>query len=373
MKRFDRYLLRESLTPLILGSLLYSSLLVLSLTIPRLQWVIGVPVGQLGFWLLLQLPAAVVQTLPVALLLAVLLTFGRLAADSELVATQAGGVPLRRASRSFLTLGLACTLFAFGLNERVVPEANARVGSLWWELTSDGSGLFRLARQNVPVGDYTLYFRDTDRSTDELFEVRLESWDDQTLTVIFADRASFVANGLELFNYRLSVLDLSSRPANDVDEAYRQLVRVSSRASSPDQSLIITTSEDYDEIITRYSGGGFADPRSLRDVYTDANDSTATPQERRDAAVLFHLKLVEPLANLALLIAALPLAILYGRSRSVAFGLSLVVTLAWYLLVAVGRLFAQAGSVPVWLGMWGGSLLLVLVGLGLLYARARIR
>ncbi len=373
MKRFDRYLLRESLPPLVLGLLLYSSLLILSATIPRLQWIVGVPLGGLSVWLGWQLPAAVVQTLPVALLLAVLLTFGRLAADSELISAQAGGVSLRRTSAAFLSLGLSCAVFSFGLNETVVPEANTRVGSLWWELTSNGSGLFRLAEQNVPLGEYSLYFQKTDRDTNELFEVRLESWEDRELTVIFAERASFTDGGIKLFNYQLRVLDLTDRPAENVDEAYRQLVRVSSQASTPEQSLTVTTADGYDEVITRHSGGGFADPRSLRDAFADANDPEATLQQQRDAAVLVHLKLVEPLANLMLLVVAVPLALLYGQSRSVAFGLSLVVTVVWYLLITVGQLLAQSGFVPIWLGVWGGSLLFIVVGIALLYTRLQTR
>jgi lipopolysaccharide export system permease protein len=53
----------------------------------------------------------------------------------------------------------------------------------------------------------------------------------------------------------------------------------------------------------------------------------------------------------------------YARSRSIAFGLSLVVTLAWYLLLTFGQLLAQTGALPVWLGMWLANLTLAGVGL----------
>ena len=84
MTRFDRYLLRETVSPLLFSLVLYSTLAVVSMTLPRLQWVVGAPARGLVYWLLLQFPAALVQTLPLALLLAVLLVFGRLASSSEL-------------------------------------------------------------------------------------------------------------------------------------------------------------------------------------------------------------------------------------------------------------------------------------------------
>jgi len=101
----DRYLLRESLPTLLFGVVLYSSLVILSTTIPRIQWIRGVPVSDLLYWLALQFPAALVQTLPIALLLAALLTFGRLAAANELLAMQAGGIALRRTAVIFALLG----------------------------------------------------------------------------------------------------------------------------------------------------------------------------------------------------------------------------------------------------------------------------
>jgi lipopolysaccharide export system permease protein len=373
--RLDRYLLRECLPALLFSLLLYSGLAVTSANFPRLQWIIGTPLwGMLG-WLALQLPTAVVQTLPIALLLAVLLSFGRLAAANELLAVQAGGVALRRLSAPMLALGLLAAGFALAMNQWVLPRANVRVGALWWELTSGGSGLFRLERQSIPLGDFSLSFAATDRRTDDLFGVRLEAWRGRQLSVVLAERARFVEGGLELYGYQNAVLDVGSlRDGAGTPEVQLQaLVRLHNRAPSPDAPLTITFAEDVDELITRFSGGGFEDTRSVTRTFQDANDPRLSAAERRAAAVLFHRRLAEPFANLTLLAVALPLAILHARSRSVAFGLSLAVTLAWYLLLTLGQLLAQAGVVPVWLGLWFGNALLLLVGFYLLYSRTNLR
>src|SRR5690606_5480214 len=77
--------------------------------------------------------------------------------------------------------------------------------------------------------------------------------------------------------------------------------------------------------------GGFEDSRSLTDLRRDANNELVSVDERRRAQVLLQRKLAEPFTNLALLLVAVPLALSYSRSRGVAFGVSLVVTLVWYL------------------------------------------
>lgn len=377
LKRLDRYLLAESLPPFLFGLLLYSGLAVMSTNLPRFQWIVGTPFGQLLYWLLLQFPAALVQTLPIALLLAVLLSFGGLAASNELFAVQAGGVALRRLGALMLTLGLLAAGFALAMNQWVLPRTNVKVGSLWWELTGSGSGLYRLVRQNLPLGDYTLSF-DAVAEDDELFGVRLEAWSGRELSVVLAERARFTDTGLALYGYQTTRLNLGvlGDPAatpGDAAALMENLVQLNNRATSPDAPLTLKFSEDPEALITRYSGGGFEDTRSITEVRRDAGDVRLDRTERRTAAVLFHRKLAEPLANLTLLALALPLAVMHARSRSVAFGLSLSVTLAWYLLLTVGQLLAQAGVVPVWLGLWFGNALLLAVGVYLLYARTNLR
>ena len=376
MTRFDTYLLRESLSPLLFSLLLYSTLAVVSVTLPRLQWVVGAPLGPLAYWLLLQVPAALVQTLPIALVLTVLLVFGRLAASSELLAAQAGGISLLRIGAIFVLLGGLFAGSALAFNEWVLPVTNAKVGSLYWPLTTGGqSGLWRLAARDIPLDGYTLHFDRADTAKDELVGVRIESWQGKQQSILFAERAAFTPQGLELRNFEGTTLDfaaLSANPGASAEDVLKSFILRRNTPPSPEQTLLLTTSETVDELVTRFSGGGFEDTRSLREVYSDIS-SDVSVQDRRRAAVLFHRKLAEPLANLTLLLVAIPLSLLYARSRSVAFGLSLIVTLIWYLFLSVGQLFAQAGVTPVWLGIWAGNLTLGVLGLYLLLARARLR
>jgi lipopolysaccharide export system permease protein len=378
-RRLDRYFFKEAIVPLLFGLLIYSSLAVVSVTLPRLQWIVGTPLGNLGIWLLLQFPAALVQTLPIALVLSVLLAFGRLATNNELQAVQAGGVSLARSTRIFILLGIILAGAALLINEWVLPKTNARVGSLYWELTSGkgNSGLWRLAAKNIPLDGYTLFFNKADRKTDELLSVRVEAWDTEQkqLTVLFAERAKFTEEGLLLLNYQVDSLNLEAlnQDYQTAEELLPKLVLRHSLAPSPEHSLLLKTSDSFDDLVTRFSEGGFEDSRSIREVYQDANDPTLSDDERKKAAVLFHRKLAEPMANLSLLLIAVPLSLLYAGSRSIAFGLSLVVTLAWYLLFTLGQLFAQAGSIPIWLGVWAANIVLVAIGLYLLVVPARLR
>jgi len=371
--KIDVYLLKESLPPFLFGLLLYSSLAVVSVTIPRLKWIVGAPVLELAGWLLVQLPQAMVQTFPIALVLAVLLAFGRLASENELLALQAGAVPVRRTAGVFVALGLVSALIVLAINQWVLPVTNTLITKQYWELTAGQTGLFRLAQQALPVDDFTLRFDKAAERGTVMQGVRIERWDGETLTLVRATEGRFHGVDLELTGYRIDSLDLSAldAPTSDPVAALGRLIKLRNVPTDPAATLTLTTSVTLDELVTRFGAGGFEDNRSITQLAADARRETASATDRRQAEALMHRKLAEPFTNLALLLVAVPLSLTYARTRGVAFGLSLVVTLIWYLFYTFGQLFAQTGQLPVWLGAWLGNIVFTLLGLGLLARRAR--
>ena len=362
LSRVDRYLLREALPPFVFGLLLYGGLAAVSGVLPRLQWIVGTPLVDVAWWIVLLLPQALVMTAPIALVLAVLLSFGRLGSDQELTAMQAGAVPLRRVALVFVVLGAVAAASSLAASQWLVPRANLAVVDVYWRLTADRSGLFRLIGQQLPVGDLSLTFSQATRD-DTLLDVRVERWDGDVLTLIRAERGRFADDGLVLYGHRTQRLDLAALDASaGASETLRALVRLDARGADPDAPLTLTLSLSQDDLVARFSGGGFEDARSLSDLRAASLDADLPFGQRRFAAVLLQRKLAEGVANLTLLLVAVPLSLSYARSRGVAFGLSLVVTLAWYLLLTFGQLLAQTGVLPVWLGPWVGTAGLALVG-----------
>lgn len=373
MTRIDRYLLREALPPFVFGLVLYAGLAVVSATLPRLQWIVGTPFGDLVLWLLVLLPQALVQTAPVALVLAVLLTFGRLATEHELTAVQAGGIAIARTSTVFVLVGVAVGVGALAFNEWVVPRANAAVADVYWRLTAGRTGLFRLAAQRLPVEGFTMRFETVDRDG-TMGGLRVERWDADVYTLVRAERAVFDGQDLVLFDHRTQRFDLAALDRSgggDAAAVLRDLVRVDARGAGADAPLVLSTGVDEAELIARFSSGGFEDARSVSRLHADANDAQRSASERREASVLLHRKVAEPVSNVVLLLVAVPLSITFARSRSVAFGLALVVTLAWYLLYTFGQLLSLSGVLAPWAGPWAANLVLGGLGVVLLTARAR--
>ena len=72
-------------------------------------------------------PYLLVYTLPMAMLVAVLLAFGRLSADHELTAIRASGISLARVTRPVLLLALALSVFTFYLNDQLASKSHFKM------------------------------------------------------------------------------------------------------------------------------------------------------------------------------------------------------------------------------------------------------
>jgi lipopolysaccharide export system permease protein len=343
LTRIDRYLLREALPPFVFGLLLYGGLAAVSAVLPRLQWIVGTPLVELAWWIALLLPQALVMTAPIALVLAVLLSFGRLGSDQELTAMQAGAVPLRRAALVFVVLGAVTAAASLAASQWLVPRANLAVVDVYWRLTAERQRAVPARRPAAAGGRAVADVRAGARD-DTLVDVRVERWDGDVLTLIRAERGHFEDDALVLYGHRTQRLDLAALDnAAGASDTLRALVRLDARGADPDAPLTLTLSLSQDDLVARFSGGGFEDARSLSDLRAASLDADLPFGQRRFAAVLLQRKLAEGVANLTLLLVAVPLSLSYARSRGVAFGLSLVVTLAWYLLLTFGQLLAQTG------------------------------
>ena len=122
----DRYLVREIAMPFLLGLAVLTFILEIPPILTQAEQFIsrGVEWSIVARALATLLPQALCLTIPMAVLLGILVGFGRLSADREFVAMQACGVSLMRLARPLLIVaGLGTMATAY---ETIValPDAN---------------------------------------------------------------------------------------------------------------------------------------------------------------------------------------------------------------------------------------------------------
>ncbi|MEN9254975.1 MAG: LptF/LptG family permease, partial [Gloeomargarita sp. SZTDM-1c_bins_89] len=127
MPLLDRYLLRLFIGPFLFGLGAFSSIgLSVGVLFETVRRVVesGLPLTIAFQVLALKAPYFIGLAFPMATLLATLLTYSRLSANSELIALRACGVPARRWVVPALIFSLLTTGLTFVFNEAVVPVTN---------------------------------------------------------------------------------------------------------------------------------------------------------------------------------------------------------------------------------------------------------
>lgn len=121
-----RYILREHISPFFLALSVILFLLFVNLILELVDQIVGkgVPASAAVEVFVLNLAWMVALAVPMAVLVAVLMAFGRLSSDGEVAALKAVGIGLHRAAWPvLLCAGLVAGLMAW-FNDRVLPDAN---------------------------------------------------------------------------------------------------------------------------------------------------------------------------------------------------------------------------------------------------------
>ena len=117
------YVLRELAAPTLIGFGLFTFILLMNylLTLAELIFRDGVGIADVGKIFLYSVPQVIVLTVPMAVLVGGLVAFGRLSADSEIIAMRSGGVSLYQLAAPVLMVGAAATLLNIYLCLQILP------------------------------------------------------------------------------------------------------------------------------------------------------------------------------------------------------------------------------------------------------------
>ncbi len=192
MKILTRYILREHVGPLIFALSALTALLLLNQVAKRFGDLVGKGLswGIIGEFFLLSIPFIIAMTLPMAVLVAVLYAFSRLASENEVTALRASGVGVVSLVRPVLWGGFALALLMLLFNDQILPRANHRLRTLQMDIARK-KPTFALREQvinEVLPGKIFLKTGHIDPATNKLREVYIYNFEDPShRKTIYAD------------------------------------------------------------------------------------------------------------------------------------------------------------------------------------------
>lgn len=133
MKTLDRYILRQLIAVTLLGVVSLTLLLLLGQLFKELHTLLvesGAPPSIVIDFILQVIPFSLTFSVPWGFLTAVLLVYGRLAADNELTSMRMAGLSLWRLSAPAIGMGIALSLLCYYINIEIAPRGKQAMSEL---------------------------------------------------------------------------------------------------------------------------------------------------------------------------------------------------------------------------------------------------
>ncbi|RMH73327.1 MAG: YjgP/YjgQ family permease [Gemmatimonadetes bacterium] len=180
--RISLYILREHIGPFISALAILTFVLFMDKLFDLLDLIIGkgLPGSVVAEIFMLSLPYILAMTVPMAVLVATLMAFGRLSQDNEVTALKASGVNLyRMVLPSFLMSGLIAISLVY-FNNTILPESNHKLKNLLIDIHRKRPALKLVEGLFIEEFEgYSIYVRHLDPLTSKMRDVTIYELPDQ--------------------------------------------------------------------------------------------------------------------------------------------------------------------------------------------------
>ena len=381
----DRYFLRELVSPFLLGGALFTFFLVIDRIYHLTELVItkGVPFHLVAQLLVFMLPSFLAHTLPMAILVAVLLAGGRLAADLEIVALKAAGIDLLRVFRPVFLAALVITLVTAALTLVVNPAANREFQRQLFRIVQARAvtGLQERVFNNT-FGDVIIYVEDVSPSQVGLRGLLVSDERDPKLSRIITAREGRLltdeVNRRITFRLMNGAVNEGDIVPADPPKSLLERSGPAGGAASPGRYRH-TAFSVYDMTLSVESPLKGA-PRvekpekdlSLSELAGKIEEHAGDRHSRVPFQLEWHKRWALPLAAVVFVLVGFPLAVRSHRGgRSVALVGSLAILMSYYFVMTSLEGSASRLRIPAWVAIWTPNVLFTAIGLTLLVATAR--
>jgi lipopolysaccharide export system permease protein len=380
VKFLDKYIITEMLGPFLFGVATFTILFFAGgqMTIVTRMIAEGnASVRQALSYAFNTLPAIIVLTFPMAVLLSALLAFGRLSGESELIAMKAGGIGFFRTAVPAIMFSLLISAGVFFLNNHVVPDSTYYSRNMFIDhfMKTDNNIVENLIiRETLEDGtDTVIFFKKLFPDENRMENVTIQYFQENRRNrEVFADEAYY-------------------RP--DISKWYLKTARITSFGDNLDSQFISISEEVFmplDKSPQELTGERERrheemDLATLRENIVrmehdlerlKASGETEEIQRLQRRINLFnvsyHEKIAVPFACLVFALFAIPLAIRPHRtSRAFGLGLSIVFIFVYYVLISAGHTLGENGQLPPFLGAWFANIIFAVSGAFLLIRKAK--
>ena len=342
MKRIlSLYIIREIAGIFVLALVVFTLVLLMGRLVKLTEMVLsnGVPLGYVAQMMISLLPSFFVYTIPMAFLLATLLSFSRISSDNEFTVMKACGVSLAQVMPPVLVCGFVASLLGLYVGVNGVPWGNRTFADLSFSALQQN--ITATIREKVfwdDIPGIILYTDHYDEKRRSLSDVLIyDGREPARPLTIFAGTG--VIGGVENSRDSRLILKNGSIHVKGIQSEYRLI--------------------DFQEYIMTLSAPGMGTvKRSPKDMDNaelrkHMNSQNTSQRQRLKMADELHSRFALPFASMVFAVIAVPLGLQNRRSaKSFGFSISLAVFLVYYALLSFMTALAERGVFSMALALW---------------------
>jgi LPS export ABC transporter permease LptF len=367
MKLMDRFVSRELLVNLFFAIVVLSLVLVVGNIFRKLLPLLvnhDVPVEYLLSFIAYVLPFSLIFTIPWGLLTAILLVFGRLSADNELIAMRSNGVSISRVCIPLAAVALVCTAICLWLNVQVAPAAQEKLRSTIFDLaTRDPMALFGSDQVIDEFPGRKIYVGKKEGNKIEnviVFEMGANA---MPMKVTYARTGMLEA---DLPNRRILMHLYQARYQARDEKDPLDLRKIRDGISMVEGTLPISLEELYEKEKKRPSRSALSIEQLLDQLKSE------NKRERSASRTEINKRFSFPFACMAFALIGVPLGVTaHRRETSIGFAMGLIVAITYFLFVIIGDTLRGNPKVHPELLVWFPNVLFLVLGAFLFRRLAR--
>lgn len=353
IRLLDKFIINEFYPTFVFGVMVFTTLLVagdLLFDIADLLIQSRVPFGVVFRLFLYRLPGVVVLTLPMAALLATILSFGKMAAQSELTAIKASGISFYRVLCPIILASIIVGGCALLFNETVVPLTDRAADNVMrYEVAKQKPALLKeqmfLKEEKDGKLSRVIYIGKLFPQEGNMDDVLIQEFDSDKLVRIMTAKGGEWKDG-EWWLYNGQVFNVTQEGL--VEPLFSFERQQLTLPLSPAQ--VVASSQDPKKM-------------SALELYSYIKLMKIQGVDVDSLWVLLHLRLAVPWASVVLALVGASVGAGSRRSGSgMGIGVSIILVFAYYVFMSFCRSLGQGGYVSPLAAAWIPNLIFLLCG-----------
>lgn len=341
-RKATQYIFFEMIPGLLIGLTIFIFIMLLFQALRLTEFVLvhGVSLGTLaemiGYMAISFLPAL----LPMALLFAVLMTYGRLSQDSEIVALKASGLSMWAIMTPAIILSLVMSLFSAQITFHLAPWGNRQFEVLFSRLLQTKTSIsLREGTFSEGFFDLVVYANEVDSKSGRVKKVFIydERRSDAPLTIVAREGEILQQGALK----NIFLLRLEEGNIHRKTESHTKI-----NFETFDLKLIDPVKEELK--------AKSPPSMSIEEIQEKRKNSDLSPKEARSLTTEFHKRWAIAVVCLIFGVLGVGLGTTTNRRQQKSNGLilSLGVVVVYWILYLSSEGLARSGSMPPAIAMW---------------------